>query len=344
MRNVTAPTTGIPQPRDSAWATARPLRVSVVIPVYRGELTLESLLQQIESIASEHVTPAGHRVEICEVLLVHDCGPDRSDLTIQRLAELHHFVRPIWLSRNYGQHAATLAGMAGAVGDWVATLDEDQQHDPRYLNAMIDTAIAENLQVVYARPTNAAPQAWWRNAASRLAKTLANFLMGEPTTGHFSSFRLVQGEIARSLAAYCGSGVYLDVALRWIVATVGFCPVQLQTRQTRPSGYSLRRLLHHFSVLVLTSGARPLRFISLMGLASIGLAGVIAGYALYAKLSGKVPVAGWTSLIIVIVFFSGCILTALGVIAEYLALTVSISMGKPLYVVTTSPTRYRKQK
>jgi undecaprenyl-phosphate 4-deoxy-4-formamido-L-arabinose transferase len=92
----------------------------------------------------------------------------------------------------------------------------------------------------------------------------------------------------------------------------------------------------------MTAGARPLRLIALLGLVSIGLAIAIALWALYAKLTGRVTVAGWTSLVIVITFFSGCILLALGVIAEYLALTMSIAMGKPLYVVTTTPTRQRE--
>jgi hypothetical protein len=76
-----------------------------------------------------------------------------------------------------------------------------------------------------------------------------------------------------------------------------------------------------------------------MGVSSVVLAIVIAGYALYGKFLGEVPVQGWTSLLIVVAFFSGCILTALGVIAEYLAVTMGIVMGKPLYVVTTKPTR-----
>ena len=64
-----------------------------------------------------------------EIVLVHDCGPDGSDAAIEALAREHAEVRAVWLSRNFGQHAATLAGMAGSVGDWIATLDEDGQQD-----------------------------------------------------------------------------------------------------------------------------------------------------------------------------------------------------------------------
>ena len=338
---MSQPKANVPTPVDETAAVPATIRISIVVPVYRGETTLATLLADIEPLVVEHWTPAGQRAVICEVLLVHDCGPDRSDEVIESLAARHEWVRPVWLSRNFGQHAATLAGMAGALGDWVVTLDEDRQHNPADIAAMLDLASTERLQLVYAQPRNAPPHGWLRNTASRLAKTLANSLIGAETTGHFHSFRLVTGEVARSLAAYCGSGVYLDVALRWMVARVGFCPVTLRAEMDRPSGYSPRRLLSHFSFLVMTAGARPLRFISLLGLVSIAFAFGIALWALSAKLTGRVAVEGWTSLVIVITFFSGCILLALGVIAEYLALTMSIAMGKPLYVVTTTPTRQR---
>ena len=62
-------------------------------------------------------------------------------------------------------------------------------------------------------------------------------------------------------------------------------------------------------------------------------------YALLAKFYGQVPVQGWTSLLIVVAFFSGAILASLGVIAGYLAVTMGIVMGKPLFVVSNKPTR-----
>jgi len=133
--------------------------------------------------------------------------------------------------------------------------------------------------------------------------------------------------------------VYLDIALFWITGRIGHCEVRLRKEIERPSGYSYLKLLAHFWRLLLTTGTRPLRFITVMGLSSMAVAALLASYALYAKFSSQVPVQGWTSLVIVVAFFSGCILTALGVIAEYLAVTTGILMGKPLYVVSTKPTR-----
>ena len=314
-------------------------RISIVIPVYAGEHTLPILLGEIEPLTSRQITPGGNYFVICEVLLAHDCGPDRSDKTLEALSAQYSFVHPVWLSRNYGQHAATMAGMASATGDWVVTIDEDGQQNPADIGRMLDSALDSSLQLVYAQPMNPPPHGWLRNILSRTAKEISARLLGNRTIGRFNSFRLIDGEIARTLAAYCGNGVYLDVGLFWITGRIGHCPVRLRNELGRPSGYSYFKLLGHFWNLILTTGTRPLRLITVMGICSMILAVAITAYALYGKYIGQVPVQGWASLLIVVSFFSGSILAALGVIAEYLAVTMGIVMGKPLYVVSTKPTR-----
>ena len=314
-------------------------RVSVVIPVYAGEQTLPDLIAEMVPLTLEPTTPDDNRFVVFEVLLVHDCGPDRSDKTLEALAAQYPFVRPVWLSRNYGQHAATLAGMASATGDWVVTIDEDRQQDPQYIAVMLDAALRSSLQVVYAQPTNTPAYGWLRNVLSHTAKLISSKLLGQSTMGRFHSYRMVDGDIARALAAFCANGIFLDVGLFWITGRVGHCPVLVRNDLGRPSGYSYLKLIGHFWRLVLTTGTRPLRLITVTGFLSMILAVLLAGFALYAKFYDQVPVRGWTSLLIVVAFFSGSILASLGVIAEYLAVTMGIVMGKPLYVVSPKPTR-----
>jgi undecaprenyl-phosphate 4-deoxy-4-formamido-L-arabinose transferase len=294
---------------------------------------------ELAPLIQEQLTPSGNRFILCEVLLAHDCGPDRSDKVLEDLSERYPFVSPVWLSRNYGQHAATMAGMASATGAWVVTMDEDGQQDPADIANMLDVALESAAQLVYAQPTNPPPHGWLRNSFSYAAKAISTRLLGNKAIGRFNSFRLVDGEIARTLAAYCGNGVYLDVGLFWITARVGHCAVALREELGRTSNYSFLKLIGHFWGLVLTTGTRPLRVITVVGFCSMILAMAIAAYALYGRYYGQVPIQGWASLVIVVSFFSGTILAALGVIAEYLAVTMGIVMGKPLYVVSSKPVR-----
>lgn len=314
-----------------------PMRVSVIIPVYQGERTIADLVAEIAPYVSIHQTPKGLGYQITEVILVNDGAIDDSTSSMKAVAATYPFVTPIWLSRNFGQHPATLAGMSSSTGDWVVTLDEDGQHDPADIGAMLDQAVESGAQLVYAQAVNEAPHAWWRNLVSRLVNWIARALVGRDQLGRFSSFRLIRGEIARSLAAYCGQGVYLDIALSWVVGRVDYHRVSLRQERGRPSGYTLGRLLSHFWRLILTAGTRPLRIIAILGVSAILTAIGISLYVVWAKVAHQVPIQGWASLVIAICLFSGLILFALGVIAEYLAMTLTMAMGRPLYLIVSRP-------
>ena len=274
-------------------ATNSVLSISVVIPVYSGEKSLPILIEELSFLANEtNVTPKGIYFSIKEVILVHDCGPDQSDLVLEDLSIKYSFIRVIWLTRNFGQHAATLAGMANAVGNWIVTMDEDGQQNPLEISKMLDIALSKNFQIVYAQPLNQPPHGFFRNFFSNLAKKLAiYFLGGKYQLGVFNSFRLIDGEVARILAAYSGYGIYLDVALFWIASQIGYAPV-LMRKEYRPSSYSFGMLFNHFWRMVLTSGTRPLRIITIIGGLSSLLALCLMGYALYSKLIDSNPIQG----------------------------------------------------
>lgn len=325
--SLAVPNPAVPAP------TGREHTISVVIPVYGGEHTLADVVAEIAPMAEQTLTTAGHRYRVAEVLLVFDCGRDGSPDVIRALAEKYDFVRPVWLSRNFGQHAATLAGMASSGGDWIVTLDEDGQHDPAAIPRFLDVALRERVQLVYALPTNLPPHGVARNTASRAAKWMMERLLAGDQTSAFQSYRLVLGEIGRSVAAYAGSGVYLDVAMGWVTGSHAQCPVELRAEGSRPSGYSVRRLLSHFWRLVLSSGTRGLRLVSILG-AAFGLGGVILAVGLgIGSIAGGAAPQGWTSTIVTVLLGTGAVLFSLGVIAEYIGVAVNMAMGKPLYLI-----------
>ena len=247
-------------------------------------------------------------------------------------------MRPIWLSRNFGQHAATLAGMSSSGGDWIVTMDEDGQHDPAYIGAMLDVALTQQSSVVYAQPTNEAPHGGLRNLGSRGAKRLVTALSGGTDASAFHSFRLILGETGRSVGAYAGAGVYLDIALGWVAGGAATAPVELRTEGAdRRSGYTSRALVSHFWRMVLTGGTRGLRLVSMLGLAFALVGTVIAVFVVYRQLVHPAPTEGWASLIVVMLISTGAVLFSLGVIAEYVGVAVNMAMGKPLYLITQDP-------
>ena len=313
--------------------------ISIVVPVYKGENSLPALLAEIEPLTAHGVTPGGRAFIVTEVILVHDNGPDDSDETMRELEDTYSFVSTVWLSRNFGQHAATLAGMSASKGEWIVTLDEDGQHDPAHIPLFLDVAIDDRASLVYAKPTNPAPHGALRNAASRNAKRLISRIFGASGSQEFQSYRLVRGDIGRQLAKFAVSGVYLDIALGWVTDRVSTVPVELRDEGARQSGYSYSSLFAHFWRMVLSSGTRGLRLVSVLGvtLALVGVA--IAIYLVVNRLTDAVAVPGWTSLAVITLICAGAILVSLGIIAEYIGVTLNVVMGRPLYLVVDDPVR-----
>jgi polyisoprenyl-phosphate glycosyltransferase len=310
--------------------------VSFVVPVYQGEHTLALLAQEVAPLTSVQLTGRGRRFRVIELVLVHDGARDSSAAVMKELVQRHAFVRPIWLARNFGQHPATFAGLASTVGQWVVTLDEDGQQDPRDIGKMLDAALDGCARLVYAKPSNRPPHGFLRNMFSYCAKWIFVTALGA-NIGRFNSFRLIEGEVARSVAAYSGPNVYLDVALSWVVGGAEHCPVALREERGRRSGYTPRRLIRHFWQLVLSSGTRPLRLISFLGFASIVFAVLFSALQIWYRLHDEIPVQGWTSIMIVLCLFGGLTLVSIGIVAEYLGFSVSMAMGKPAYLIVSRP-------
>ena len=144
----------------------------------------------------------------------------------------------VWLSRNYGQHAATLAGMASSGGDWIVTMDEDGQHDPADLGRLLDTAMAS-------RPPSSTPSRRTRRRTGRCATCLARRRSGRRQRARaggadrYNSYRLMLGEVA---AAWRPTPAPASTSTSpWAGSPATSPPARSPLREEgdRPSGYSL---------------------------------------------------------------------------------------------------------
>ena len=324
-------------PQDLPGPPPEPVTVSVVVPVYRGAETIAAVTASVAALRDPMMTPAGRAFRVAELVLVWDHGPDASDEVLLAISEENPWVRVLWLSRNFGQHAATVAGMAATGGDWIVTMDEDGQHDPSHIGVLLDAAYDNRSQLVYAAPSNRPPHSAIRNLGSSLAKTLFLRVLSGRSAVPFHSFRLIAGDAGRAVAAFCGPGVYLDVALSWVISDVSTVEVPMRPEGRAARSYGFRALLSHFWRLVLSSGNRPLRIVSTAGVVCSAAGILYAAWLVIGRLRGFPEVSGWTSLMVALLLIGGLILIALGIIAEYVGLAATMSMGKPSYVALDAP-------
>jgi glycosyltransferase involved in cell wall biosynthesis len=309
--------------------------VSVVVPVYSGELYLQSLATALDALRRDW-EEAGSPMFLVEAVFVADAPRDGSVALLEQLAAQHGWLRVITLSRNFGQHPATIAGILHTSGDWVVTMDEDLQHHPKFLPRLLRAAVERSDDVVYARPQQSAHGGGYRDLGSRALKRVMAWLAGDPVIVHFSSFRLIRGPVARAAASVCSHETYLDVALTWF--TNRFQPMALplsdqRYRQTGRSGYSLGKLLSHARRLVVSSQTKALRAGAMLGLIAMLAAVVVGTGVILQKLIDPefVQVRGWTSLFAVILFFGGISSFLLGVSLEYVRTLVLHAQGKPTF-------------
>ena len=311
--------------------------VSVVVPVYSGEEYLEDLIAALEQVrdqwANEHAD-----VYLAEVLLVDDAAIDSSPEIMARLTEKYLWVESITLSRNFGQHAATICGILHASGDWIVTMDEDLQHRPEHIEGMLRRAVTEHADVVYGAPEGAVHGRWHRDLSSRFFKRMLAYLARNPAIRHFSSFRLCRGSVARAGASVAGHEAYFDVSLTWFTDRFTFETVPMvdsRFQTSGRSGYSFARLVAHARRLMISSHTRLVRVAAYLGLLAIGVAAFFGTRALVGAITGTpdVSVPGWPSLFVSILFFGGLTAFLLVVVLEYLTNVVLHTQGKPTFFV-----------
>jgi glycosyltransferase involved in cell wall biosynthesis len=304
--------------------------LDVVIPLYDGGETIERVVDEL--------ILSTKKLNLKAIYLVWDAGSQESVLAAQRLAVKYRKVKPLWLSRNYGEHAAVLAGLGETTADWVITVDEDGQHNPNDIQKLLEKATQSNSQVVYGIDLKGSPHAWWRKIGSKFAHWIAGKLFPKDLSKiDFSSFRLIDGEIARKISDQTGPGTYVDVALTWFCGGFETVETDFRSELRPPKNYSLSKLIALFWRMVISSGTKPLRLVSITGIFTSILGIVLAVIFIIERINNPQLPLGWASVMVVILFLGGLVLIALGVIAEYLGLVVTMAMGKPTYSKSNSP-------
>jgi glycosyltransferase involved in cell wall biosynthesis len=314
----------MPVTADIPSEARKTIDVSVVIPVYGSERSIEPLIERI-------CTTLAARTQTFEVICVDDDSPDGAWTVLERL-RLQYGDRlvAIRLMRNFGQHNATMCGLRRARGQVVVTMDDDLQHRPEDLPRLLQHLEVEGLDVVYG--TYAQKQhSMFRNFGSWIVNQVFRRLFNLPF--NFSSFRAIRHQVASSITSYDLNYTFIDGLLAWTTTRIGDTPVVHDPRRTGASGYSLRKLLVLALNLITNFSLVPLQMASLVGiLAAMG--GLTAG-AIFVVLYflGGIEVPGFASIITAVFVLGGIQLLALGTIGEYLGRLHLNFNRKPQFLV-----------
>jgi len=308
------------------------LYLSTVTPVYAGAPYLERLVSELDSLRLDLLRTQNIRFK--EAHFVVDGTSDGSFEILQDLQKRYEWVMPVELSRNYGQHPATKAGVQLTNSDFVATLDEDLQHRPHEIKKMLHYMVENNADIVYASATSKIHQSHFRNFCSVAVKRILGYLAGNQNFSSFNSFRLMNGSIARSASSIKGVDVYFDIALSWFTNRIATAPIELIDTRINSgtlSSYSVKALFSHARRMALSTNTKIPKFLALLGFLAVCFSGLLALNIIYQKLFSDAlsGAAGWASLSVTLLFFGGILTLMLSFVLEYSTYITLTIMGKP---------------
>jgi glycosyltransferase involved in cell wall biosynthesis len=302
------------------------LMLTIVVPCYNEESVLAEttsrLLKEVK--AMEQVQ--------AQILFVDDGSHDRTWCLIREQSVLHPEIHGIKLAHNAGHQRALWAGLEWAVdkSDAIISIDADLQDDVGVMSEMVERFQAGADVVFGVRRERATDSFFKKHSAQLFYKLISNF-GGEIVYNH-ADYRLLSKRALKALLSYPERNLFL----RGMVCTLGFPQEKVYydraERFAGESKYPLGKMVNFALDGITSFSVRPLRYIVGAGLMFILVALLAIVYGLTSFMSGN-ALPGWTSLLVSLWFIGGAILTAIGIIGEYVGKIYNEVKQRPRYFV-----------
>lgn len=298
--------------------------LSIVSPVYRAENLLEELVSRIDNAVSKITSSY-------EIILVDDFSPDQSWNKIVEISKNNSNVRGFKLSKNFGQHYAITAGLNQVTGDYVVVLDCDLQDQPEEIEKLFNES-QKGFDIVLARRYERKDSLYKKTVSKLFYKTLS-YLTGTKQDAKVANFGIYSKQVINEVVKLEEKIKYFPTMVKWVGFSTSFVNVEHASRSEGKSNYNLKKLLNLALDIILAYSDKPLRLIIKFGLSIALISFTMVVYVLYEKITGKVSVSGYASLIISIWFLSGCLLTTLGVVGLYIGKIFEGVKNRPSYII-----------
>lgn len=298
--------------------------LSVVIPVYKAERYLNELYDRLHNalniITSDY-----------EILLIEDCGHDRSWEMIQALAKKDHRVKGFKFSRNFGQHYGITAGLDHCSGDWVVIMDCDLQDQPEEIIKLYQKA-QEGYEVVLANRGKRSDPPLKRFLSWAFYRIFSYFLDLD-YDGQAGNFRIISKKVVLNFRQMRENLRFFGGLITWMGFKTAMVDVQHAKGHNEKSTYTFKKLWTLATNAIIAYSDKPLRLSIQLGFLMSFFAFVYGTYIVIRASIYHVPVQGWSSLIVSLYFLGGIIIAILGIIGIYLGKTFDEVKKRPLYIL-----------
>lgn len=300
--------------------------VSIVIPCYRSAHMLEGVTADIRT----EMEKLKDRYRY-EIILVNDCSPDDTFEVIRRLCREQKHITGINLARNFGQHAALMAGFHQVKGDILLCMDDDGQTPAAAIKDLL-AGLEAGSDVVYARYEHKHHNAF-RNFGSRVNDWMLCFMLGKPKNLYISSFFAARRFIVDEMLRYQNAYPYVIGLVLRATRNIANVTVEHQDRLEGNSGYTVKKLLGLWFNGFTAFSEKPLRVATMIGTGCAVLGFLYGLYTIIKKLVNPLVPIGFSSLMAAIMFIGGMLMLMLGLVGEYIGRMYICMNNAPQYVV-----------
>lgn len=300
-------------------------KISYVIPCYRSEKTIESVINEIEETMSflQNYT--------YEIVLVNDGSPDNTWGKICEIVKDHIEVRGFNFAKNFGQHAALMAGLNNVTGDIIICLDDDGQTPANEATKLI-RAIEDGADAVYAKYDSKKHSAF-RNFGTAMNEWMTEVMLGKPKKLYVSSYFAVRRFVVDEMVKYKGSYPYVIGLVLRTTKNIVNVDVNHRSREIGTSGYNFAKLLGLWVNGFTAFSIKPLRIATVMGCVFAFIGFIYGIYTIIKRLVLPDIPAGFSALMAAIIFFGGMTMLMLGMAGEYIGRTYISINENPQYVI-----------
>src|SRR5882672_10743341 len=300
--------------------------LSIVVPVYKEANNIRPFLARSEAVIA--------RMGISyEIIFALDPSPDDTEAVILGEIGRNPAVKLILFSRRFGQPAATMAGILNCTGEKCVVIDVDLQDQPEIIEQLYNK-MAEGYEVVYAMRASREGETLTKKAVSYFGYTVINRLSDVQIPRNTGDFRIMSRRVIEELRRLSETHGFL----RGMVAFVGFRQAAVKyNRDPRLSGTgNYNRLVGSLRIGInglVGFSSRPLQVMSMAGFVLAAISFMIGIVYVMQKIMGVPITPGLSTTILVVTFFSGVQLLALGLVGEYIGRIYDETKRRPMYIV-----------
>ncbi len=303
--------------------SARP-ELSIVVPVYREGTRLAANLNQIADSARPHCTSL-------ELIVVDDGSPDETWETLTALAAAMPELRALRLSRNFGKEAALLAGISESRGAAVIVMDSDLQHPPALIGEMLARWRAGDVDIVNAVKRVREKESVSKSLLVRIYHRLFSGLVGMNLASS-SDFKLLDRAVVDRLCELPERRTFFRGLVAWMGFRQASIAFDVPARQSGQSNWSLWKLTVMAIDSILAFSAMPMHLITALGVILVAVSSVLGARTLWLWSIGE-AVPGFTTVILLQIFFSAVLMIGLGIIGAYIAKIYDEVKRRPRFLI-----------